>query len=561
MIDLASTDVVIIGGGWSGLLMAKELATKTPLKITVLERGQPRAAKQYIEGMDELDYALRYRMMQDVAKETVTFRNSVKERSLPIRQFGGFLPGDGVGGAGEHWNGMTPRFLPDTFEMHKATVVRYGKKRLPEGSTIQDWGITYDEIEPYYLQAEQLLGISGLAGNPMTGPRSGPFPTPPIKQTYFGSLFTKTAREMGLHPYAAPSANLSQAFRNPDGVIRPACQYCGFCERFGCMVGAKAQPTNTLLPVLLKQKNVTLKTGAQVRRIVTKDRQATGVSYVAGGKEYFQPAGLVILASWTLNNTRLLLMSKIGNQNTGRNLTHQVMGAGANLFFDQPLNRYMGSGSSNMTVSDFDGDNFDHKDVDFIRGAYISSPAYGARPIANFGVVPGHVKSNWGSEWKKAALEAYDRTGRLGSSGEHIPYATNFMDLDPTYTDHLGDPLLRLTLDWNDNEKRIHNFISTKIEAIAKRMPVKSYVMSPPLKRYDVMSYKSTHLQGGTITGADPETSVVNPQCRHWQVSNLYVLGASTFPQNPSGNPTLTVLAQTLMAAEKLVQSIAGHSR
>ncbi len=553
MINLPSTDVVIIGGGWSGLLMAKELGAKTSLKITVLERGKPRAKNEYIEGMDELDYALRYRMMQDVAKETITFRNTPKDKSLPVRQFGGFLPGDGVGGAGEHWNGMTPRFLPDTFELHKATVERYGKSRLPEGSTIQDWGITYNDIEPYYLKAEQLLGVSGLAGNPMNGPRSGPFPTPPIKQTFFGQIFTEVTRDMGYNPYPVPCGNLSQTYRNPDGVIRPACQYCGYCERFGCMVGAKAQPTNTLLPVILKQKNVTLKTSAQVRRILTKDNQATGVTYVSNGKEYFQPAGKVILASWSLNNTRLLLLSKIGNHNTGRNLTHQVMGAGATFFFDKPLNRFMGSGASNVTVSDFDGDNFDHSNLDFIRGAYISSPAFGSRPIANFGAVPSNIKTNWGGEWKKAAVELFDRTAKLGSSGEHIAYKTNFMDLDPTYTDNLGDPLLRLTLDWNDNEHKIHNFISSKIEGIAKRMPIKSYLIAPPLRRYDATSYKSTHIQGGTIMGASPENSVVNTNNQHWQVPNLYVLGASTFPQNPSGNPTLTVLAQTLRAAKALI--------
>lgn len=549
MIQLPSTDVVIIGGGWSGLMMARQLSTNSAARITVLERGKPRNPREYIEGMDELDYALRFRMMQDVAKETVTFRNDRNQKALPVRQFGGFLPGDGVGGAGEHWNGMTPRFLPDVFEMHSATVRRYGKARLPAGSTIQDWGITYKDIEPYYTEAEQLLGVSGLDGNPMASPRSKAYPTPPLKQTYFGKMFTDVTREMGYHPFPAPNANLSQTYRNPDGIIRPACQYCGFCERFGCMVGAKAQPTNTLLPVLRKRQNVTLTTGAQVRRIVTRENRATGVSYVQNGKEYFQPATHVVLASWTLNNTRLLLLSKIGNQNTGRNLTHQVMGAGANLFFHKPLNRYMGSGSSNMTVSDFDGDNFDHGNVDFIRGAYISSPAYGARPIANFGVVPSDVTTSWGSAWKKAALASYDHMARIGSSGEHIPYESNFMDLDPTYTDHLGDPLLRLTLNWQDNDRKIHNFISSKIEGIARRMPVKSYAMTPPLRNYDAMTYKSTHIQGGTIMGASPGNSVVNPNGQHWQVPNLYVLGASTFPQNPSGNPTLTVLAQTLMAA------------
>ncbi len=551
MIQLPATDVVIVGGGWSGLLMARELSNTPGLRILVLERGKPRDPKLYIEGMDELDFALRYRMMQDVAKETVTFRNHEGQQALPIRQFGGFLPGDGVGGAGEHWNGMTPRFLPDVFEMHSATVRRYGKDRLPAGSTIQDWGVTYSQIEPYYLAAERILGVSGLDGNPMASPRSAPYPTPPLKQTEFGRLFTLASESLGYHPFPAPNANLSQTWRNPDGIIRPACQYCGFCERFGCMVGAKAQPSNTLLPVLKKRPQVSIKTGAQVRRLIHKENRVTGVSYVSGAKEYFQPADRVVLASWTLNNTRLLLLSGLGGPNVGRNLTHQVMGAGATLFFDKPLNRFMGSGSSNMTVSDFDGDNFDHSGLDFIRGAYISSPAYGARPIANFGAVPSNIKTNWGAEWKKAAVAAYDRTARIGSSGEHIPYSANRMDLDPTYTDHLGDPLLRMTLDWQDNERRIHNFITGKIETIAKAMPTRSYVLSPPLGHYDAVSYKSTHIQGGTIMGADPATSVVDPTSRHWRFRNLQILGASTFPQNPSGNPTLTVLALTLFAARQ----------
>lgn len=549
MTTLPSTDVVIVGGGWAGMLMARELSTRPGLRILILERGKPRDPKLYIEGMDELDFALRYRMMQDVAKETVTFRNHASQRALPVRQFGGFLPGDGVGGAGEHWNGMTPRFLPDVFEMHSATVRRYGQHRLPPGSTIQDWGVSYKDIEPYYLAAERILGVSGQDGNPMASPRSGPYPTPPLKQTEFGRLFTEASKQLGYHPFPAPSANLSRSWRNPDGIVRPACQYCGYCERFGCMVGAKAQPTNTLLPVLKKRPQVTLKTDAHVRRLMHKDSRIRGVVYVSGGKEFFQPAGHVFLAGWTLNNTRLLLLSGLGDRNVGRNLTHQVMGAGATLFFERPLNRFMGSGSSNMTVSDFDGDNFDHADLNFIRGAYISSPAYGARPIANFGAVPPAVKANWGSEWKRAAIDAYDRTARLGSSGEHLPYATNFMDLDPLYTDHLGDPLLRLTLNWQENERRIHDFITRKIETIAKALPVRSYALSPPLANYDAMTYKSTHIQGGTIMGADRAQSVVDPTLRHWRFRNLSILGASTFPQNPSGNPTLTVLALTLWAA------------
>jgi gluconate 2-dehydrogenase alpha chain len=563
MKTLPRTDVAIVGGGWSGLLLAKELGARTGLSIVVLERGVPRKTSDYFDGMDELDYAIRNRLMQDISRETLTFRHSAKDRALPIRQFVAFLPGSGTGGSGEHWSGMTPRFLPHSFETRRRTVERYGEKRLPANHSIQDWGITYPELEPYYERAERLLGISGKPGRPeLEGPRSGDYPTPPLRMAYFASLFGDAARSLGYHPGPTPSANLSQAYRNPDGVVRPACQYCGFCERFGCMVGAKAQPTNTLMPVIAKQKGVRVLNHAHVRRVMYRDGKATGVVYVdAQGGEYLQPADLVVLSSWTLNNTRLLLLSKIGEPyepatgkgHVGRNLTHQAQVRGPVLFFDQPLNRFMGSGANGMTIRDLDGDNFDHGPLDFIGGAYITALAVGYRPIANFGVVPPSVKTSWGSEWKKAAVEAFDRTGSISVTGEHLAYKTNYLDLDPVYRDPYGDPLLRMTMDWNQNEHSLVRFMMTRMEQVGRAMGAREIVTTALPRRYDVLSYKSSHVQGGAIMSPSPETGVVNPWLQHWQLPNLFVLGASSFPQNPSGNPTLTVLAMTMRTADAIV--------
>ena len=563
MKTLPKADVVIVGGGWAGLLMAKELGARTGLSIVVLERGGPRKTADYFDGMDELDFSIRMRLMQDVSKETVTFRNATKDRALPIRQFASFLPGEGLGGAGEHWNGMTPRFLPDCFEVHTKTIERYGAARLPANHSIQDWGVTYTELEPYYTRAERLLGISGQTGlDPFEGPHSAPYPTPPQKTAYFPSMFAEAAQSLGYHPLPSPSANLSQAYRNPDGIVRPACQYCGFCERFGCMVGAKAQPTNVLMPVIARQKGVTIRTGANVRRVLHKDGQASGVSYTdANGEEVTQPASVVMLASWTLNNTRLLLLSKIGEPydpatgkgQLGRNLTHQAASRGVVLFFDRPLNRFMGSGACGVVIRDLDGDNFDHAPLDFIRGAHIGAYALGHRPIGSFGVVPPRVKSTWGSEWKKAAIDAFDTTANLTISGEHLAYKTNYLDLDPTYRDAQGDALLRMTIDWNENERNMLRFISAKMTHAGRAMGAREVSVTPLPGHYDVNTYKSTHLQGGTIMGSKPDNSVLNPWLQHWRMSNLFVLGASSFPQNPSGNPTLTILAQTLRTADAVV--------
>jgi gluconate 2-dehydrogenase alpha chain len=563
MKTLRRADVVVVGGGWSGLLMAKELGTRTALSIVVLEKGGPRKTADYFAGMDELDYAIRHRMMQDASKETATFRHSSKDRALPIRQFSSFLPGVGLGGSGEHWNGTTPRFLPGAFELRTRTIERYGEKRLPPNHSIEDWGIKYDDLEPYYTRAERLLGISGPAEpNPFEGPRSAGYPTPPMKMAYFPALFGEAARAAGYHPHPAPSANLSQTYRNPDGIVRPACQYCGFCDRFGCMVGAKAQPTNTLLPIVSRQKNVAIRTGAHMRRIVHKNGRATGVVYVdAKGEETFQPADLVVLSSWTLNNTRLLLLSGIGapydpaagTGQVGRNLTHQTNSRGLVFFFEKPLNRFMGAGANGMAIRDLDGDNFDHGALNFIGGAYIIALGMGYRPIAQFGVTPPAVKATWGAEWKKAALDAYDRTASLTINGEHMAYATNYLDLDPVYRDALGDPLIRMTIDWNENDRNLIAFMSAKMAAVGRAMGTREVVVGSPPGRYDVTTYRSSHIQGGAIMGASPQRSVLNPWLQQWQTPNLFVLGASSFPQNPSGNPTLTVLAQTLRTADAIV--------
>lgn len=368
---------------------------------------------------------------------------------------------------------------------------------------------------------------------------------------------------MGYHPYPAPGANLSQAYKNPDGVVRPACAYCGFCDRFGCMVGAKAQPTNVLMPVIMRQKNVTLTHGAAVRRILHKDGQATGVTFVDfRGQEHFQPAGLVVLASWAISNTRLLLLSKIGEPydpesgkgHVGRNPTHQVT-AGVTAFLDQPLNGFMGAGASSIGISDLEGDNFDHGPLDFLGGAFVQASSSGHRPIASFGVVPPGIRSNWGSEWKKAAIEWYDRTGRIAIVGDHFAYKTNYFSLDPTYRDRFGDPLLRLTFDWNDNDRRLVAYFGGKAAQVARTIRGVSQIqIGAPLGRYDVSSYRGTHVQGGTIQGATPGDSVVNPWLQCWSATNLFVLGGSSFPQNTVGSPTLTILAQTLRTADALVK-------
>ena len=578
MKTLPATDLVVIGGGWTGLLMAKELGQRTSLNIVVLERGSMRKTESYAGDMDELDYFIRLRMMQDTSRETVTLRRNSGERALPIRELGSFLPGEGIGGAGEHWTAQCPRYQPDCLELYSKTVERYGAKRLPENHSFQDWGVTYDELEPYYTRAEQMLSVSGKVGNLrgrkveggniFSGWYSAEYPNPPLKTAYFSALLGEAAKSLGYHPYSDPAAMNSVPATNPDGIERPACQYCGFCARFGCMIGAKAQPSNTLLPIVEQISRVTIRTQASVRRIVHdqdksgKSGKARGVMYLdSNGEENFQPADVVILASWTLNNNRLLLLSGIGEPyhpatgkgTLGRNLTHQVGFAAAIAFFEKPLNRFMGAGGVATRIADFDGDVFDHSNLPFLRGGTIGTNLFGTQPIAGFGAMPQSVKARWGSEWKKQAIYWYDRGEAIAFSGEHVPYKTNFFDLDPTYKDFAGDPLLRLTMDWQENESKMAEFATGKSVEIARAMGAKEINPFPGYGHYDTRRYQSTHVQGGTIMAPTPDQGVVNPYLQHWRMPNLFVLGGSTFPNQGAANPTPTILATTYRTADAIV--------
>ena len=571
---LSKVDVVIVGGGWTGLLMANEIAARTPLSVLVLERGNP--VQSYAADMDELDYSIRLRMMQNPSEETVTHRHTINDRAVPVRRYGSFQPGTGVGGAGEHWGGTSNRYRVDQFRLESHLNERFGSENLPDTLAVQDWGLTYEELEPYYWRAEQMLGVSGKAGNlrgkimeggdPFEGPRSHEFPTPPRKATHLMSLFSKASIDLGFRPFPIPTAILSEPYRNPDGIQRPACMYCGYCPRYGCMIAAKAQPSNTLLPLLQNRKNVRLQTGAWVRRIEHHGGRAVGVKYVdRAGRERFQPADLVILSSWTVGNNRLLMMSGIGEQydpksgsgTLGKNLTHQVMQE-LQLFFDKPLNAFIGSGSLGYGIGEFAGDPLGTDPADgILRGSELRVVSGGQLPISSFGETPpGEVPADWGSKWKRESVKWYDRLGQISCEAAHLSYRQNYMDLDPTYTDKFGDPLLRFTLDWTPHELRQKEFLADKMISIGRAMGARiGRVMHSAAAEphYSVAYYQSTHVQGGVIMGTSQENSVVNPWAQHWHMPNLWVTGGATFPQNESANPTLTILALAYRAADAII--------
>jgi gluconate 2-dehydrogenase alpha chain len=573
---LPPTDAVLLGVGLVGTILGREL-TKAGLKVVGLERGQPRSTVPDFQGPamhDELRYSIHKQLIQDSARETVTFRNNAGQVALPMRRFESFLPGTGLGGAAVHWNGQTYRFQDTDFRMRTRTVERYGQKAIPPGMLVQDWGVTAQEMEPHFDRFEYLLGTSGKAGNiqgkkieggnPFEDPRSRDYPTPPQKEPYGSALFRKAAANLGYHPFTQPSSNLSQEYTNPEGMTLRSCMFCGFCERYGCEHFAKSSPQTVLLPVLLKDRNFTLRTQCQVLRInLDKDRKrAVSVTYVDGaGREFEQPANLIIVGMFALNNVRMLLLSGIGqpyDPNTGkgvvgRSYAYQTT-SGVSVFYDEKvnINPFMRSGASGTVMADFVSDNFDHGPLGFLGGAYVGEVMSHGRPIEFHPTPPGTPA--WGSKWKEAVVRSYNHTLSLNIHGSSVAVAQNYLDLDPTYKDAWGLPLLRMTFDFPENDLKMSAYITNKAIEIGRAMGAKQVAGAPRKGPYTSTQYQSTHNTGGTVMGNDRSTSVVNRYLQSWDVPNVFVIGASNFPQNASYNPTDTVGALAYWSADAIVK-------
>jgi gluconate 2-dehydrogenase alpha chain len=570
---LPSKDVVIIGLGWTGAILANEL-TDAGLDVVAIERGPWRdTAESFNVGYapDELRFGVRLDLFLRPAQETLTFRNNLSQTALPIRQFGSFLPGDGVGGAGVHWNGQNWRYHPTDFRLRSHLIERYGAAAIGDDLTIQDWGVTYDELEPFFDRFEKIAGISGKAGNlkgtiqpggnPFEGARSDEYPLPPMQMTYAPTLFAEAARSVGYHPFPTPSANASGAYTNPLGLTMAPCTFCGFCERFGCANYSKASPQVNVLPVLMRKSNFEARTECEVLKINLdgSGKRATGVTYMdTSGEEWEQPGDLVICCAFSLFNVRMLLLSGIGkpydpatNEGVvGRNYSYQT-NSSVQMFFDnKTFNPFIASGALGQSADDFNGDNFDHAGLGFIGGAGMNCVPTNGRPIQTRPVPPG--TPNWGSAWKKATKESYNSAFSMTSQGSSYTMRGNYIDLDPTYKDRFGRPLMRMTFDFPDNDIRMSSYVNDKLLTIAKAMNPRQIVANKTGKPYSVVPYSSTHNVGGAIMGADPKTSVLNKYLQSWDVSNVFVMGASAYPQNAGYNPTGTVGALAYWAAHAI---------
>ena len=532
-------DFVIVGSGSAGGIIAKELSAAGH-SVVVLEQGPHLQASDFTHdewGIDH-NYDMKWSTRQGYPQ---TFRKSEYEEAELRDSVCGYA--HNVGGSSVHFSGNFWRFRPIDFM--EATV-----RGTVGGTNFADWPISYEDLEPYYTKVDWEIGVSGLQG-PWDPPRSREYPCPPMPIKGSDVLLERAAKQLGLTPYPAPVAILSQPFNG-----RPGCIHCGFCNGFGCEVNAKSSSMIAMIPLALASGNCELRTGCTVSRVHTNaaGRVTEVVYWDEESVERAQRAKAVILCANGAETPRLLLMSESalfsdGLANTsgfvGQNLMFNGHSSVTGLF-DAPVNAWK-SVPTTRVVHDF-------YELDPNLGFYGGGGIDGRHPTRGvplgFGLVSGQVFDgpSWGVGYKNNLAYEFSHVAAFNGHTTSLPQGSNNVTLDPTYKDKFGRPAIRCTyMDHEDDLATMRWFLNKSTELMEAAGAVKIAATYP-----ETGQEGSSHLLGTCRMGDDPNTSVIDSNNRSHDVPNLFMCDGSTLVTSGRGQPTMTIMALAFRAAEMI---------
>ena len=526
---MADYQAVVVGAGAGGPVAAYVLASRG-WRVALLEKGRnpyptlgSAGLRGSLFGNDEVR-GRRYYAYQDPLIEPRTFRANDGEAVRPMGDMQGL--GVCVGGGTVQYDGDSPRVQQADLDF----LSRFG---AVDGAQVVDWPITYEEMAPYFDEAEKLIGIQGRAGvNPFEEPR-GAYPMPPGYEPKGATVLIRGAERLGYHPHPMPMAVNSTYYRG-----RPACVNCGFCA-FGCPVNAKGSTAVTAVHDALRTGNLTLLTECFALRIETdgSGRRATGVRYIdPDGAEQVVTADHVILAANAIETPRLLLLSAgpshpdgLGNASglVGRCLMFHIVFSAIGIF-DEEIRTYRGRVVTHA-LADFtqlDGT------VDWIRGGYteLGGSIHPVEEGIRYPRPMHHALMTQGTFLRKIT--------NVTMIGEDVPVSGNRVDLDPSVRDVYGRPVARVTYARHPRDQAVVDRYMPKLEEIARESGANS-VMRFDFHVEDGIP-DTKHILGSTRMGTDPATSVTDPWGRLHDVDNVWIADGGLFPTSTAFNPTLT---------------------
>ncbi|BBZ28556.1 glucose dehydrogenase [Mycolicibacterium madagascariense] len=446
------------------------------------------------------------------------------------RQIGGQDPvplgsnnsGRGVGGSMVHYAGYTPRFHPSDFRT--ATTDGVGV----------DWPLGYDDLRPYYEQIEAELPVAGQDW-PWGDPHRYPHSPHPIGGN--GLIALRGAEAMGVQMRVGPVAIPNGRFGN-----RPHCIYRGFCIQ-GCKVNAKASPLITHVPDALAH-GAEIRPDSHVSRILVDDRagRATGVEYLHAGNVHRQRARSVVVAGYSIETPRLLLLSAtdrypqgLGNDhdNVGRYLMVQGAPQVAGRFAEE-IRMYKSPPPEVSSEQFYETD----PTKDYRRGFSIQT--VGPLPItwAEHVAAQGH----WGMTLREY-MRDYVHWATLGALCELLPQPDNRVTLADE-TDRHGLPVAHFAYSQCDNDRRL---ISAATEVMSDLLRAAGADEVMTIERY-------AHLVGGARMATRPEDGVVDAEHRVHGMDGLYVVDGSVLPTQGAANPALTIMALAARAADAMTR-------
>ena len=553
--DSRDFDAVIVGSGPGGSTAA-EVLTAAGWSVLICEKGRnhlvdladpSRLAGDYSN--DELKFMARWFLGPDPLLEPRTFRLSEAHGERQHVGEVNNIPST-VGGGGVHADAKTVRFRSVDFAMRS----EYGPV---DGAAVEDWPVRYDELEPFYAEAERLIGVQGQAGaNPFESWRSGDFPMPPGAPMYGAVLSCAAAERLGYHPYAAPTGVNSVPY---DG--RPACNNCGHCAFYGCPIHAKGDPVAPLQKALLSGR-AELWPETFVTRIVLANGRAEGVEVVGpdGSARQVGARRTVVLAAGAIESPRLVLLSGYEHPLVGR---HLMMHFQTLTFATFPFSLHAHRGRAVTHLHD------DHLVPDaeslaaakaaglpYFRGGMVEHGGPG-QPVREATIYP------WGARHKALMRSSPMRERMWGFTmqGEDLPQATNRVDLDPVVRDVRGFPVARVTMQPHRYEQAASAHYGPRLQAILQEMGAErvnsttSPAMGVPFGGYVSPIPNSKHVMGTLRMGTDPGTSVIDEWGRFHEVPNLVVADSSGFVTSAGYGPTLTLVALSIRNCRALASA------
>lgn len=546
-------NAVVVGGGAGGGIVAKELAT-AGLSVVLLERGK------WCGPFDDRKDDLRNQRTCVLGNsfgpdEQRNPRVSVdaKGQEHIVRSNQGAYSNNAacVGGGTLSYGAMAWRFLEKDFRLRST----YGSV---EGSTLEDWPISYADLEPYYEKAEWEIGVSGDdSNNIFRAPRRRALPMPPLPPNREHQILKPAAERLGLHPFDIPMLRNSVPYNG-----RGACIRCRWCVGFACEVEAKCGTQNTVIPKAINTRNCELRSECIAKEVLTNDRgHAIGVAYFdSKGRLQEQGADLVVVSCSATESARLLLNSKsrlfsngLGNRYdwVGRNLQGHAYTGAAGLFEHETYDD-LGPGAS-IALCDYN-----HGNPGFVGGGLLANEFI--RLPYQFAGLRGPGVPRWGPAHKDFMRRFYRRSIFVMGPVQEMPVFDSRVQVDPKIKDDWGIPVVRLSGHRHENDLLGTKYLSTKAEAWLKEAGATATIPFNWVAR-DAPS-GGQHQAGTCRMGNDPRTSVVDRYCRVHDVDNLYVIDGSVHVTNGGFNPVLTIMAIAYYASDNLVKSWkGGHGR